>query len=119
MEEKEEIKFIKPKRKYVRQTRPDGTLVPRYSKELIPMLEMMPDWYDTRDWRLQVYSWLEECANKYNTTVYHLLRSCGYDKPKHRVWAMKMKGGYKDYSLINMVMIQSISRKTGVPFYIM
>jgi len=119
MIEKEEINFIKPKRKYVRKVRPDGTLVPRYTKDLIPMLEMMPDWYDTRDWRLQVYSWLEECANKYNTTVYHLLRSCGYNKHKHRVWAMKMKGGYREYNLIIMNMIQDISRKTGVPFYIM
>ena len=119
MLEKEEIKFVKPKRKYVRKVRPDGTLVPRYSKAPVKVNDMMPDWYDTRDWREQVHSWLDECAKKFDTTIFNLLKSCGYDLRKHMVWSVKMKMNYKEYKLLNMNMIQDISRKTGVPFYIM
>lgn len=76
----------------------------------------LPEGWDVRSWRLQIYSFLEECAEKHGCSVTKMLRDIGYDKSKYILWAKYMKEDNKRCNLQNLNQIQKIAQYSGVPF---
>jgi len=78
--------------------------------------KVLPEGWDNRSWRLQVYDFLKECAEKHDVSIEKLLIDMGYGKAKHKLWFNGMKRDVKRYKMQSLEQLQEIGRYCAVPF---
>lgn len=87
--------------------------------KIVEVHKSVPEDWDNRDWRLQIYAWIAECAEKFDCSPLEFIRSCGYTKNKHKVWLEAMSKENKVFFMLNITMIQDMARKAHHPFVLM
>ena len=79
----------------------------------------LPDWWDMRSYRQQIYAWIDSIGEQYGVSALVIFRNCGYDLDKHRQFLNGMKNDDKRYVEISLGQIQKIARLTNTPFVLM
>jgi hypothetical protein len=82
----------------------------------VVFFEEVPEEWDVRSWRLQVYSFLERAAANVNTTPRHMLMNAGYNTEANIKWMYAMKKDDAGYRKIHLNMIERIARMTNTTF---
>jgi|LakMenE09Jun09ns_1017247.scaffolds.fasta_scaffold03217_2 hypothetical protein len=95
-----------------------GRRLGQYGKmpKKVVFFEEVPEEWDVRSWRLQVYSFLERAAANVNTTPRHMLMNAGYNTEANIKWMYAMKKDDAGYRKIHLNMIERIARMTNTTF---
>ena len=95
-----------------------GKRLGKYGKmpKKVVFFEEVPEGWDVRSWRLQVYSFLERAAASVNTTPRHMLMNAGYNTEANIKWMYAMKRDDAGYRHIRLNMIERIARITNTTF---
>jgi hypothetical protein len=95
-----------------------GKRLGKYGKmpKKVVFFEEVPEGWDVRSWRLQVYSFLERAAANVNTTPRHMLMNAGYNTEANIKWMYAMKKDDAGYRHIRLNMIERIARITNTTF---
>jgi hypothetical protein len=95
-----------------------GKRLGKYGKmpKKVVFFEEVPEGWDVRSWRLQVYSFLERAAANVNTTPRHMLMNAGYNTEANIKWMYAMKRDDAGYRHIRLNMIERIARITNTTF---
>jgi hypothetical protein len=95
-----------------------GKRLNRYGKmpKKVVFFDFLPEGWDTRPWRLQVYSFLEKAAENVGTTPRHMLTNMGYNTEANMTWLQAMRKDNPKYKRMQMDMLVKISRLTNTPF---
>jgi hypothetical protein len=95
-----------------------GKRLGKYGKmpKKVVFFEEVPEGWDVRSWRLQVYSFLERAAANVNTTPRHMLMNAGYNTEANIKWMYAMKRDDEGYRHIRLNMIERIARITNTTF---
>jgi hypothetical protein len=82
----------------------------------VTFFEEVPEGWDTRSWRLQVFSFLERAAANVNTTPRHMLMRAGYNSNANIDWMYAMKEDNEVYRVTHLAMLAKIARMTNTTF---
>jgi len=87
----------------------------RQNSVKIPYPMFVPEWWDTRDWRLQFYDYVLACAEKYNTTADIILCDALFITPKRANFILN-RLRHEESIRISVEQVQAIVKLCAEPF---
>jgi hypothetical protein len=91
---------------------------PKGSKNVEKKFEViLPEDWDMRDIRTQIYSYLEFVADIHGLkSGWQVMKLCGFNNEKNRWYWYALKNCNKDYTSFSVQQLSMIAKNVGIPF---